>query len=225
MKKQLLRLLVMCVLLVSAVFVFAGCGTERSEEELAALEGYGAQYRLLVPTMYDSVGAFSEGFAGVGLGNNGGFIDKNGRLLGPMIYSSVSQFYNGYAAAAITIDEQQKWGFIDRTGAIAVPFQYDWVRNFSDGLVAVSLDGKMGVVDTSGNIVVPFEYDFIGTFSEGLAQVSLGDFYGYIDTSGRLVIPIEFNRLLLDGSNGFIWAFNEGLAPVRNRHDPHPSYI
>ena len=62
----------------------------------------------IVPCKYDGAWAFSDGMAMIRVGNNYGFIDKNGKEVVPCKYDEAGDFSEGMAAVKL----DGKWGYI-----------------------------------------------------------------------------------------------------------------
>ena len=167
----------------------------------------------IVTPKYDDVGAFSEGFAQVGIlyensDLHRGFIDRTGKEIVPLIYDLVQDFSEGLAAVSrsveITVETQEgnhtdtraRWGFVDTTGREVIPPKYDeidLIRGFSDGLMAVGVFSEWvlwGSWESEDGEMVP-----------ELFGVDAGRLYGFIDKTGKEVIPFVFNtaRNFFDG--------------------------
>ena len=105
------------------------------------------------------------------------------------------------------------YGFIDESGKLVVPLSFTEVSAFSEGWATVRTNGEVLLVDGSGKtraVAQPKHLMRVGLFHDGLCDVSIGfaTEVGYLNTSGRLAIPAVFERG---------WAFQEGLAAVRQR--------
>jgi hypothetical protein len=143
---------------------------------------------------FDGVFEFHEGLAAVQVGDNIGYIRRDGSFALPPIHQSASgiDFSEGLVAVRIN----GKVGFMDKSGNIIIQPAYDDVYPFSDGLAPVQRQGKWGYVDKDGNLIVPIQYDMGHMFSEGFASVMLNGKGGYIDTTGKLVIPLQFDSVM-----------------------------
>lgn len=176
---------------------------------------------------YDSISSFSEGFAQVGIGNQGewhfegkcGYIDVNGKEIVPCKYDYTLPFYGGYAVVGIgeywdEIFFGGKVGLIDTTGKEIVPcIKYNSIGHFSEGLATVVVkegryvDGMYGFIDTTGREIVPCKYSSASSFSEGRAAVmNQNGKWGFIDKTGKEVIPCKYDSVA---------DFHNGLAAVQ----------
>jgi len=185
--------------------------------------GYGFIDRELnevIPFIYESADAFSEGLAAVKKGGKWGYIDQTGKEVIPFIYDGVvEQDLGSFHEGLAPVKKDGKWGYIDQTGKVVIPFTYDSggyynSGNFSQGLAAVQKGGKWGYIDKTGELVIPFLYDHARDFQDnGLACVgnrwedkwSHGNVWGVIDKTGREIYPL---------TAGSIGSFDEDLLPL-----------
>ncbi len=138
------------------------------------------QGNIVIPAIYKSVWAFTEGLAAVkNTDGKVGFIDSQGKTVISFDYTGAYSFCDGYAA----VKKDGKWGYIDKNGNTVVPFVYDDAFGASEGLMTVGNNGKYGLLDARGNTVVPLEYDDISIMEDGVAY-GIKDGYVYILTLG-----------------------------------------
>jgi hypothetical protein len=143
---------------------------------------------------FDGAFDFHEDLAAVIVGENVGYIRRDGTLAMPPIHQSASGI--DFAEGLVAVRVNGKVGFMDKTGTTVIQPKYDDVYPFSDGLAPVRLGAKWGYVDRGGNVVVRIQYDIGHMFSEGLASVELGNKWGYIDRSGHFTIPATFESAM-----------------------------
>lgn len=137
----------------------------------------------IVKPLYSDAAHFSDGLAGVKIGDKYGFIDINGKVVIPPQFDEVGLFNEGYAGVKI----DGKWGFIDKTGTIKVKPQYREVGKFINGQATVYPMSYYGFVDTNGNVVIPPIYQKAEDFFHGLAKVVIDGKDAYINTKGEVV--------------------------------------
>ncbi len=109
---------------------------------------------------------FSEGLAGVRIGNKVGYIDSKGTLAIKPQFDKCEPFSEGLALVGV---EQQ---YIDHSGkmVIDVPLvEFFRLRSFSEGLAEVERDGKVGYINRQRSLVIGAQFDYAYPFSEGLA--------------------------------------------------------
>lgn len=147
-----------------------------------------------VTSEFDGIFDFHEDLAAVVVGENVGYIRRDGSFAIPAQHGSASgiDFSEGLAAVRV----KGKVGFMDKTGTVVIEPKYDDVYAFSNGLAPVESGGKWGYVDHEGKLVVPIKFDIGHMFSEGLASVYLGKKWGYIDITGNYVIPAIFDAAM-----------------------------
>jgi hypothetical protein len=157
---------------------------------------------------------FSEGFAPVMVGENWGFIDRQGQLVIPPLFASAYQDTK-FSAGLVPIQapDSSKYGYLDTTGKFQIAPQFTAARPFSEGLAAVKVGdevkGLWGYIDRTGKFAIRPQFTEsiagAGEFHEGLAAIELRDPRtppntissgptGYIDRTGKFVIPPKFNQ-------------------------------
>lgn len=131
--------------------------------------------RLIVPTIYDAMGAMSEGLINAYINKKGGYILPDGKVAHQFVYDAAYPFSNGVAKVGKIVHGKLKFGLIDKDGQQVVPMEYDAMQDgFSDGLKVVGkLDVKhgkwsYGFIDATGKVVIPLKFSMAGTFNEGL---------------------------------------------------------
>jgi WG containing repeat len=163
---------------------------------------------------------FSEGLAPVMVGEQWGFINRQGLFAVPPTFRNFrkdTRFQEGLAPVSSEICRQignsqrceTKYGYIDGTGKFEIAPRFDEAHLFSEGLATVRIGngvaGKWGYIDHTGKFIIPPQFaeplSGDGQFHEGLANVrglssdrnEIGNSYmGYIDRTGKFVIPPNF---------------------------------
>ena len=211
---------------------------KKAEKKIVKNTGKKKKYKtgdVVIPFKYYWIYNFREGFAGVQLNGEWGFVDKSGKVVVPIKYDEIRDFSEGLAVVGLN----GKRGYINKLGKLVVPLKYGTAYSFSEGLAAVWVNGKWRFIDKSGKLAVTLKYDDVGDFKEGLAPVKLNGKWGYIDKSGKVVLPLKYDEAVcftkglasvkLNGKWGFIdksgkvvvplkydnvWHFSEGLVGV-----------
>lgn len=99
---------------------------------------------------------FSEGLAGVKIGDKWGFIDRTGKQVIPPKFDNVYPFSEGLAGVMI----DGKYGFIDRTGKQIISPNFDRVFSFKSGFAPVvigeygTINARVGYIDRQGKLVI-----------------------------------------------------------------------
>ncbi len=142
---------------------------------------------------YDSAQEYSEGLAGVRVGDLWGYVDHAGKWVIPARFTSAAPFSDGLAR----VSEGGRTFFITRDGVPRVFAEGTWFSNFSEGrTVASSYDGKPyhhWFIDKTGKRAVPGTFAHASDFRHGLAHVAITEEprgegkYAWIDTSGKTV--------------------------------------
>jgi len=122
--------------------------------------------KLLLIPYYQSISAFSEGFAIVRSGNQYGYVNMEGKVVIPCVYSYAKPFSEGLAA--VKNDDQGDWQYIDTLGKIAFPYKFELADAFHQGkaFVQVNMDEPSSkYILTQRGKLVPTKANF---FSQGL---------------------------------------------------------
>jgi hypothetical protein len=150
---------------------------------------------------------FSEGYAGVALGEKWGYIDKNDKVAIPFEYDWTYPFKNGFAI----VKRNNKKSFIDKNGNTLKTIKciiVDTVQGgFKDGLAVVKIGKQYGFINTEGQLAIQELFDEAWGFHEGLCSIKKGNKYGYINIQGEYVIPPKFEQAR--PHSGGIATFNE----------------
>jgi WG containing repeat len=132
---------------------------------------------IVIPPQFEGVSNFTEGLAGVTVGDKHGFINRLGEIVIPPCFDYASNFSEGLASVRIG----HQWGAIDTTGSLVIPVEFDLIDVFSEGLAIaytggtvkkskyygqtdrLVIDGGMwGVVDKTGDFVIPPRFKLYG---------------------------------------------------------------
>lgn len=159
---------------------------------------------------FQSVGNFSQGFAGVYDPHKGwGFIDKTGAVVIQPRFEGALNFRDGLAPVVLA----GKWGFINTTGDSVIANQFEWVGGFSEGMAVVQRSTRTATQNVPGRpggqtIVETF------TFSTNVGNSELpacaGEFL-VIDKSGKPLRNLNEKGLEIDTDEA---RFSEGLLGV-----------
>ncbi len=111
---------------------------------------------IVIPSIYEKIGLFSEGLVSVKKDGKYGFLDLQGKLVIPFKYDGADAFYNGLCRVL----KDNKSGFIDKSGKEVIPLIYDSVQNsHADNFVIVSKGRKWAFVSNKGKFLSDFIYD------------------------------------------------------------------
>ena len=175
---------------------------------------------LVIDTVYDDLGAFSEGLAPVKINGQYGYLSKKGELAIPAIYEYADLFVDGLAKVTVKqANGRKKSGMIDPTGKFVVEPEYDLVEEFKDGkAIAIDLHlqnkATFHLIDRTGRRLASdissdtlCDRDPTGPWhAENLTvRKSADGKCFYTDASGHNGIAREFERA---------WPFSDGLAVV-----------
>jgi len=158
-------------------------------------------------TLFEDLGAFSDGYAPAKLNGKWGLIASNGSdwLLEPQ-YEDISRDELGRAYAQETLFVRRGGGVYLLSGGEEAGGPYEDARPFGEGWAAVRQNGKWGFIDTEGTVRIDFQFDDALSFGGHLAAVKTDGLWGYVSLLGELAIEPQF----LEAKS-----FSEGHAPVR----------
>jgi len=116
----------------------------------------------VIPLVYESVRAFSEGLAAVEKEGKWGYVNRAGNMVIPPKFDTPGSFANGLASAKLG----DRTGFIDKSGKFAFSLAFDYAPGFLQGDEESNLfiapgtvsrfwtaDQKFGYVNTSGRVI------------------------------------------------------------------------
>lgn len=160
--------------------------------------------KIIITPQFNTCWKFSEGLAGVIVGNKLGFINETGIfIVPPQFNDNFARFSEGFATIKIGDSKKgtEQRGVVDRNGIINIFPSVDYISDFSEGLASFQKGKLYGYFDINMNVAIEPQFEYAGNFNEGFARVtdSEGKIY-YIDKSGKKAID-------RDGSD-----FSERLA-------------
>ncbi|MFA6212781.1 MAG: WG repeat-containing protein [Candidatus Obscuribacterales bacterium] len=118
---------------------------------------------------------FHCGLAGIKLGKNYGYINKDGKVVIPPVYTAAYDFSENLAT--VQPNNNFEKAVIDTSGTTVVGPQYKEISQFHDGIAAVnqwqhsSSNALWGYINKKGEQILPLQYFEATTFSSGLARV------------------------------------------------------
>lgn len=209
------RIAVICILILSAIFVIFGfyrtkirytydgtsgvfcCGLLPVENDNYKWGYVNEKGKVVIPPIYTYADSFNEdGIASVGLldGNYDAFIDTGGNNVGDSPFEDALLPDDGDAPARAKKDG--KYGYINKKARFVIQNIYDDAEPFINGYAAVCYKGKYGYIGENGDWFIEPQFDDCGSFNkEGNAIAKQGEYWGIIDTSGAWVVEPKFNKL------------------------------
>lgn len=164
--------------------------------------------KMVIPTIYSSAFAFSEGLAAVSKNGKFGFIDSKGNNVIPYQYDDISPFVNGTASVIVadTIDGSiHKISFIiNRKGEkISENFDYiGWRNRKSEMLMVARRGNKWGFINGLGEVKIPFIFDeyrnqssVFSSVSDHIVSVLKNGKWGFVDVSsseGEIIVKPQY---------------------------------
>ena len=125
--------------------------------------------REVIPAIYDTAHAFSDGVAIVRIHGRWQAIDPTGMVVLDCVeYGTVKPFSEGLAAVC-TWDG--RWGYITREGLPVIEPCYEMAGIFRELLALVRTEGRYGYIDPAGHWAIRPVYDHATGFRKGRATV------------------------------------------------------
>ncbi len=115
--------------------------------------------KVIVSPQFKNAWDFSEGRAGVLVGDRFGFIDQTGKVVIQPQFDKVAEFSAGLAAVWIA----GKWGFVDLGGKMVISPRFTSAGNFYEDRAWVKVDDKYGYLDKQGNLAISPRFETPGT--------------------------------------------------------------
>ena len=144
------------------------------------LFGYvGADGRLLISPVYESVTDFSEGLAVVSRNDTVFFINKENKNLFGKVFTEAFTFKNGIAP----VKQNGKWFFVNRQGQ-SISKTYDEIGELSNSIYIIKINGKYGAADQFGQTVIEPKFSKLGDFKNDFAYYIEDNKYGFISRAG-----------------------------------------
>lgn len=112
---------------------------------------YDCEFNKKIPSLFNNARTFEDGAAIVEIGDNVGFVKKDGFMKMFSMKTKYKQIrdFSGGLAAVENIDGL--WGFINKKGEEVIPCQFKIVDDFSEGLAGVIDNNNMYYIDRKGN--------------------------------------------------------------------------
>lgn len=114
--------------------------------------------KVVIEPKFDYIGIFNEDIAKVNIGNNWGYINKNGEIIIEPKFGLVKDFHEGFAAFMVKKFGMKKWGYINKEGKIIVNPIYDEAGDFNNGIAKVISKKVFGerkelIIDCNGKTI------------------------------------------------------------------------
>ena len=148
------------------------------EPRFDSLFGYDSSLRSSSSDFLDN--EYSEGLRPARIGQQWGYIDKNGAEVIPPQFSMAGPFSKGRAQVRVG----DAWGVIKPNGSFAIEPRYSYIGRFKSGIARIAVGGvrieggfprsKWGYINSVGEQIIPATYDFANSFSDGRAIVNQG---------------------------------------------------
>lgn len=189
--------------------------------------------QFVIDPEFDTAHNFSEGMAGVRLGNGSGYIDRKGVVVIPPRFAEVTGFYRGLARVRM-FDERGrrgKWGCINKKGEFVVQPQYDHIQHFTEQIVVAGVHSngqwKWGLISWTGETIREPQFDLIGSFDDEVAAARLAGNGGLINSKGQRIGNQKYNQALTNFSEGLMAVSVDTRVGYLNRRGEwaiHPKF-
>jgi len=152
---------------------------------------------VLLPLVYEHVGAFRDSLALVVKGNKAGYVRMDGQVAIAIDYDAAADVasWADLTGGLAKVVLNNKRCLIDRRNVRVLPCQYADIGAATGRLIPVRKKTKWGFADRKGDLVVPEKYDQAWPMVNGLARVKVGELFGAIDSTGKEVIAPRFTAL------------------------------
>ena len=142
-------------------------------------------------TAIQEIRTLDEGYIGIKINDQYGFIDLNGKLRIANRYQDVGVFNEDMLPVKI----RGRWGYVDRIERLKVQPLYERAGHFINGLAIVSVKNKYGLINNSGTKVLKLEYDRIDRLPDGNFICYQGRRSGLVDVNGQVLLYPSYQSL------------------------------
>ena len=156
----------------------------------------GGDNQEVCPYIYDYISRIHgcDDLAIVGLGDERGIINLNGRFILPLGKNLVGSFSDGLINIRKSDEGDDNYEYINKEGKLLFSLEgYGDGGRFSNGRADVCQNGLYGFIDTYNNLIIPCKYEEVVTFVGEVTCVKYNGKYGLIDKDDNIIVPIEYN--------------------------------
>ncbi len=149
-----------------------------------------ARDKILIPTLYNSIHTFGEGFY-----SDNSIFNKAGNV----IYSNPNTeiLRRGGKDIIILKNENSLQAIYNlKKQKIVTQFLYQKFSNYNEGSIGAERNGKYGVLDADGNEILPFVYEYADGFYDGMSIFMENGKYGYVNRMGVKIVPAKYARAM-----------------------------
>jgi hypothetical protein len=163
----------------------------------------------------DLVRSFSEGLAGIAIGNRIGYVDRTGSIVINPSFLLGESFSGGYAR--VIIDGPCRY---NDDSPCSVPYLLPLDPSFPFAHASRDVVGlpqcRFSFIDKTGKVITTLKFDDAENFSDGLAPVKINNLWGYINQTGNIAIQPRFT---------VAWQFSNGRAVIQTKENRLLGYI
>jgi len=146
-----------------------------------------------------------QGYIGVRINDQYGFIDVNGKLRIANRYEDVGVFSEDMSPVKL----KGKWGYVDRLERLKVQPLYETADHFINDLAIVSQNQRFGLINKAGEVILALEYDRLERFQEGKFFCYQGQRVGLVNENGKVLLYPGYSSLQIL-ENGLFKASKNG---------------
>lgn len=146
---------------------------------------------IVIDYIYDYVGPFVDGIAGVVKDEKIGYINKKGEYVIEAKYPyKANTILRDYSCGLVRVSDTDKTIFFDKEGKEVFTIEPNVAIDFSDDMAKVEKNDKVGYINKKGELVINYKYSHGFDFNDGLAKVYKDEFenFEFIDKSGKVVL-------------------------------------
>ncbi|MBD8490369.1 WG repeat-containing protein [Echinicola sp. CAU 1574] len=166
--------------------------------------------KLVIPNKFEAVNKFSEGLAGVKLGNLWGYTDRNGTTVISPQYDEVGEFHRGVAI----IKKDGRVNLLDKSGKELLPQYYEQISLSDDQYYITEQEGLYGIIDPLGKEITAPIFESLRREGYDKIIVQKNNKFGILNESGELSLPVYYQNILIDNGTQKILAEDIYTPPV-----------
>ncbi len=145
----------------------------------------------VIDYIYDHVGPFVDGIAGVVKDGKIGYINKKGEYVIEAKYPyKANTILRDYSCGLVRVVDTDNTIFFDKEGKEVFKIEPNVAMDFSDDMAKVEKNDKVGYINKKGELVIDYKYSHAFDFNDGLAKVYKDEFenFEFIDKTGKTIL-------------------------------------
>ncbi len=153
----------------------------------------GADGKIAIKALFESVGYFSDGLAWAKDGALLGYINTKGEWIIKPQFTAGKEFDKTSGMARVKNGD--KWCYVNKAGEMMYVADTEVWGDFSEGLAEGKKNDKRGFFDKKGTWVIQPQFDGVRDFKNGYAAAKMGDKWGIIDKQGKWVLQPQYDGI------------------------------